>query len=67
MAHARRHHGIYSLDEVGEAALLGGQLGLLEADSLRNVGVEPPDLLLDLREHVADVLRRRSAAVPPRG
>jgi len=44
------------VDEVGEPALLGGELGLLELKRVGEVRAELGDLFLDALEHVGDVL-----------
>jgi hypothetical protein len=43
-------------DEVGEPALLGGQLGFLQLERVREVGAQLRDLFLNAAEDVSDVL-----------
>ena len=45
------------VDEVGEPALLGGELGLLQLQRVGQVGAQLGDLLFDAPEDVGDVLR----------
>jgi len=45
------------VDEVGQPALLGGELSLLQLERVGEVGAELGDLFFDALEHVGDVLR----------
>jgi hypothetical protein len=45
------------VDEVGEPALLGGELSLLQLERVGEMGAQFGDLFLDAAERVGDVLR----------